>query len=468
MRHLRRARGLTLDQLSAAVGRAPSQLSMIENGHREPKLTVLHALAGALGVPLEELLSAKAPNRRAALEIELEHAQRDPRYAVLGLPAVQIGPRLPLAALETLVGLHREIARRDSERAATPEEARRANAELRRQMRERDNYYAEIEVAAGRVLSAVQHTTGPLSQRGISEIAAHLGFSLCYVKELPESTRSVADLRNRRIYLPSGSTSGGHDPRGIALQTLGHFVLGHVDPLDYGDFLRQRVEANYFAAAILIPEAFALDFLIRAKSDRELSIEDLRDVFGVSYETAAHRFTNLATHHLGIPLHFMRTHESGTIYKAYENDGVRFPADVTGAIEGQHACRKWACRTVFDATDKVSTFPQYTDTPTGTFWCTAHTEATKLGEFSINVGVRYADARWFRGRDTTRRTTSTCPEPECCRQPPAELAARWHGQVWPSARAHSHLLAALPPGTFPGVDTTDVYEFLEAESSGRT
>ena len=41
---------------------------------------------------------------------------------------------------------------------------------------------------------------------------------------------------------------------------------------------------------------------------------------------------------------------------------------------------------------------------------------------------------------------------------------RWAGQAWPSARAHSHLLAALPPGTFPGVDGPDVYEFLQAHA----
>jgi len=43
LRHQRRAKGLTLDQLSAAVGRAPSQLSLIENGKREPKLSVLRS-----------------------------------------------------------------------------------------------------------------------------------------------------------------------------------------------------------------------------------------------------------------------------------------------------------------------------------------------------------------------------------------------------------------------------------------
>jgi predicted transcriptional regulator/DNA-binding XRE family transcriptional regulator len=462
VRHLRQARGMTLNQLGTAVGRAPSQLSMIENGRREPRLTLLHAIAAALGVPVAELLAAQAPSRRAALEIELEHAQRDPRYAEFGLPQVRPGRRLPSDALEALVGLHRELARVASERVATPEEARRANAQLRRQMRERDNYYAEIESAAAGVLGAVRHATGPLSQRGINEISAHLGFTLCFVSDLPYSTRSVTDLRHRRIYLPQGAS--GHVPRAVVLQTLGHFVLGHLDPRDFGDFLRQRVEANYFAAALLIPGAFAVDFLTTAKNDRALAIEDLRDVFGVSYETAAHRFTNLATHHLGVRVHFMRTHESGTIYKAYENDGVRFPTDVTGAIEGQPACRKWAARTVFEARDQFSTFYQYTDTPGGTYWCTAHTEQVDAGSFSVNVGVPYADARWFRGRDTPRRTVSSCPEPDCCRRPPPEAAARWQGWAWPSARAHSHLLAALPPGTFPGVDVPDVYRFLQTNA----
>jgi XRE family transcriptional regulator, fatty acid utilization regulator len=69
--------------------------------------------------------------------------------------------------------------------------------------------------------------------------------------------------------------------------------------------------------------------------------------------------------------------------------------------------------------------------------------------------------KWFRGRETTERGKSLCPDPDCCQRPPAELAKRWSGQAWPSARAHSHLLAALPPGTFPGVDDTEVFRFLE-------
>jgi predicted transcriptional regulator len=82
----------------------------------------------------------------------------------------------------------------------------------------------------------------------------------------------------------------------------------------------------------------------------------------VSYETAAHRFTNLATRRLDIPVHFMRIASTGVIYKAYENDGVHFPTDTTGAIEEQRVCRYWTARAVFDRPD-VSSAYQSTPTP---------------------------------------------------------------------------------------------------------
>ena len=62
-------RGMTLEELAAAVDRAPSQLSMIENGHREPKLTLLQAIARALGTTLDALLESEPLDERATLEI---------------------------------------------------------------------------------------------------------------------------------------------------------------------------------------------------------------------------------------------------------------------------------------------------------------------------------------------------------------------------------------------------------------
>src|SRR4029077_220727 len=96
--------------------------------------------------------------------------------------------------------------------------------------------------------------------------------------------------------------------------------------------------------------------------------------------------------------------------------------------------------------------------------------------FAITLGVPFEHSRWFRGREATKRTRSACPDGEGCGRPPAAparragggggrppaaLAERWEGNAWPSARAHSHILAAMPAGSFPGVDDADIYEFLD-------
>ena len=460
LRHLRRARGITLAELGARVGRAPSALSLLENGRREPKVSLIESLARALlGAP-EELLRHQPPSRRAQPEITLEEAQRDPVYSDLGLPYLKAGARVPNDVLEHLVALYAELRRQRTRPTATPEEARAANAELRAAMRERGNYFAEIEALAANALDAVGYRGGALSQGTLLAIVAHHGFTVSYAQDLPRSVRSVTDLRHRRIYLKQEAV-GMHSPRTILLQTLGHFVLGHAIPTDFADFLRQRVEANYFAAAVLVPEQFAARFLLDAKAAKDLSVEDLRDVFSVSYEMAAHRFTNLATHHLGLTCHFVKNDESGVIYKAYENDGLVLPADASGAIEGQRMCRKWSGRQVFSSADRFSPHYQYSDTPSGTFWCVAHVDPGRERGFAITLGTPYEHSRWFRGRDTAIRMASRCPDGDCCQRPPVSLATRWEGMAWPSARAHSHILSALPPGSFPGVDETDVYEFLD-------
>jgi len=435
-------------------------LSLLENGRREPKLSLIEALAGALSVPAAELLRNEPPSRRAELEIALEEAQRDPACADLGLPRLRPGARVPNDVLEHVVALYAELRRQRAKPTATPEEAREANADLRAMMRERGNYFAPIEQAAAEALAAAGYAGGALSQRLLLSVVSHHGFSVKYVHDLPQSARSVTDLRNRRIYLKQESM-GTHTPRTILLQTLGHFVLGHSVPADFADFLRQRVEANYFAAAVLVPEEPAAQFLREAKEAKSLSVEDLRDVFAVSYEMAAHRFTNLATHHLGLPCHFVKNDAGGIIYKAYENDGVVFPADETGAIEGQRMCREWSGRQVFAAPDRFSPLHQYSDTPSGTYWCVAVVDPGHEPGFAITLGVPFEHSRWFRGRETTRRVSSACPDGECCQRPPIRLAARWDGLAWPSARAHSHILSALPRGSFPGVDQADVYAFLE-------
>lgn len=461
IRYFRVNAGLTLDALGDRVGVVGSQLSLIENGKREPRLSLLQAIARELGIDPSDLLRQEPPDRRSALELELERAQRSPAYQQLQLPHVRTPRTLNDEALEALVGLHRELARRSRVAAATPEEARRANTEIRLKMRELGNYLPDIEQVAEELMLGIGHTqASAVTHREVAVLAEKLGFTLIFVDDLPSNTRSITDLENGRIYLPPASIPGGHGLRSLALQAMAHRVLGHQAPGSYAEFLEQRLQINYFAAACLMPETRATEFLLQAKKDRNLAIEDLRDTFGVTHEAAAHRFTNLATSHLGLDVHHYRLDADGVLARGYENDGLPLPTDHTGAIEGQLVCRKWSGRTAFDRTNRTSEFYQYTDTPEGTFWSSAQTGDLALGGFSITCGVRFDDAKWFRGRETTSRSVSTCPDPTCCRAPGDEMLGRWEGKAWASARMHAHVLSPLPTGTFPGVDDTTMYEFL--------
>jgi len=463
IRQLRTERGMTLEQLAGLIDRAPSQLSMFETGKREPKLTLLQVIARALGTTIDALLEGEPLDERSTMEIALERAMKGSTFQALGISPFRIAKSVPSEALTAMLALHGEIERLRDERAATPEEARRANVELRHLMRNQDNYFAELEAKAAEILAAVKHPGGPLTQRTASEIAAHLGFTLHYAPDLPQTTRSVADLANGRLYLSSSIPAKG-DARTAVLQALSSRMLGHGEPRSYAEFLRQRVETNYLTGALLVPEAHVVPVLQEAKARRAISIEDLRDAYSVSYETAAHRFTNLATRHLDIPVHFLKVHESGTITKAYENDDVNFPTDRLGSIEGQMCCRRWTSREVFDVEDRFNPYYQYTDTGNGTYWCTARVEPSSEGLHSVSVGVRFDDTRWFVGRDTNNRGVSKHSVETCCRRAPAELEERWREQSWPNVRTPRTLLATLPTGSFPGVDTTDVYEFLEAHA----
>ncbi|MET0673347.1 MAG: helix-turn-helix domain-containing protein [Microbacterium pygmaeum] len=461
IRHQRVSRGYTLDELGELVGVAGSQLSLIENGKREPKLSLLQAIAGATGVEVTDLLSNEPPNRRAALEIELERAQSSSVFHQLGIPAVRVTKGISDEAIESILGLHRELQRREREAIATPEEARRANTELRLMMRERNNYRPDIEQLAEKQLKAAGHVSGALTHRSVSLMAEQLGFELLYVSDLPHSARSVTDIENGRIYLPPASIPGGHGLRSMALQAMAHRLLGHERPTDYADFLQQRLEINYYAACCLMPEAASVAFLAQAKKDRNLAVEDFRDAFGVTHEAAGMRLTNLLTTHFGISLHFLRVDGSGAISRVFENDDLPVPRDVTGSVEGQIVCRKWSARAAFSEQNRTTEHYQYTDTPAGTYWCSTQTGSTSDGEFSITVGVPFDDAKWFRGRESVTRAVSTCPDESCCRRPPAEVAARWQGKAWPSARVHMQMFSPLPRGAFPGVDDNEVYAFLD-------
>ncbi len=476
IRDARRRRAATLNDVSALVGRPAPYLSQLENGKVEPKLSLLNELADALGTTTADLLDPTPPDRRAELEIGIARAQEDPRYASLGLPYLKPSAKLTDDVLEHILALWQVVAERDDGEPAAPDHrrfadhARAANIALRAEMRARDNYFVEIEEVANATLARAGYGgTGPISERVLTEIAAIHGFTIERVSAMPRTARSITDTRDRIIFIPDRGGLRIRQARSVVLQTLGHFVLQHVDTTDFGEYLRQRIESNYFAAAVLAPEAPAVDFLRDAQRQKDISVEDLKEVFYISYEMAAHRFTNLATRHLEIPCHFLRTDSEGVINKAYENDGIVFPAASDGGLEGQRVPRQWGSRQAWNAHGSFLLHSQFTVCDDDEYFCTTYIETeTDRSPHAISLGTTSQYASAFRGSDTLRREFARDREIE----PDPQLVEEWRDIAWPSAAERSHVLSALPPSErefspFPGIDLLDVYRFLERQRRAR-
>src|SRR5205085_1134993 len=171
------------------------------NGKREVKLSLIEDLARALRVSSAELLATEPPTRRARLEVELQRAQEDPLYQELNLPLLRPSQQVPHEYLEHVVGLFEALKTQSIDHAATPEGARAANARLRAEMRARDNYFPEIEFAAGQALRSTGYEGGAVAESTLTALVAHYGFTLHRVQDLPVSVDSVADLEHRRIYV---------------------------------------------------------------------------------------------------------------------------------------------------------------------------------------------------------------------------------------------------------------------------
>lgn len=460
LRHYRKRSHLTLQQLGEMVDRPAPYLSMLENGRREPKPSHVRDLARALQVAETDLLSDEPPSPRAELEIELERAQSDPHFDRLELPYVRPSPSLSDELLQHLVGLYRALDARPDPAGSGRDGIRQANAAAGDWLGSQNGYLSDVEAVANGVLDKVGHVgEGPLSSRTLLDIAAHLGFQIEAVEDMISGVRSVSDDLTGRLYIAQRNELRTRQARKAVLQTLARRLLGHSEPADLGEFLLQRMETAYLAGAILVPEKAAVRRLRSAMEGRDISIEDIKENFYVSYEMAAWRFVNLATERLDLRTHLMVVGEDGLVVKGYANDAVPFNTDPFGGVEAQPVCRHWGARAVFDSVDKFDVHAQYTDTPQGTYFCVTHMEPDR--PFSVTVGVPFGSAQWFRDRHTERRAKSTCPDPTCCRLPTTEQLAKWGGHVEVSIRTQERLLGLLAPDPFPDGRDRAAYDLVE-------
>lgn len=94
VRRNRRALGLTLEQLAERARLSPNYLGTIENGRRDPSLSTIEKIAGALGTAPGALLGGTKGVSAEATE------------------AARLFDRLPADVQDTLLALLRSLSRR--------------------------------------------------------------------------------------------------------------------------------------------------------------------------------------------------------------------------------------------------------------------------------------------------------------------------------------------------------------------
>ena len=159
----------------------------------------------------------------------------------------------------------------------------------------------------------------------------------------------------------------------------------------------------------------------------------------------------------------MRSDDQGIIWKAYSNNGVPISSRTPLERSRVNDCAGSGERVRrFGSDARYTIHYQYTDTSAGTYWCATFVESENDDSSACHHrgGTRFEDAKWFRGWNTDRSSVSQCPDGDCCRTVSDEMAERWNGNAWPSVRPNSHVLAAMPVETIPGVDMVEIYEFL--------
>ena len=358
-------------------------------------------------------------------------SQDTPFFDSLHLPTVKPSAKLDNETLTHLVGLHDALRERSNLSSAGSEDVRRANGEVTSWVAGLNGYLEEVEAEARNALASSGYTgEGPFSSRNLLDLSASAGFELHPVEDMPSFARSIIDLDQKRVYIAQRDALRTRQARKAVLQTLAGFLLGHERDPDLDTFLRQRVETAYFAAAVLAPEDAVIARLGGAKDNHDIDVEDVKELFYISYEMAAWRTVNLATRHLGIRTHLIVSDSMGTVVKAYANDEAPIPRDDQGGMETQRLCRRWGARITFDSAERYGTHNQYTDTPEGTFFCTTHVEAGREPGHAVTVGVPFARGALVPGAGHREPADLHLPRPgvlpDCGAGPAGEVVGQGH------------------------------------------
>lgn len=354
LRRLRRELGLTQQAMAADLGISPSYVALLERNQRPMTADLLVRLARGYGLDVAEIAAEDADDYAKRIAEVL----RNPIFAGIDLPALEVAdlaasfPGVSEALMRLFAAYTREQHALADLRSGGGEEDNDPVSEARRFIAAARNHFPALDQKAEALAAEAEDPASWLRQRGTR------------VRFLPpdvlmETVRRF-DRHNDQLLIADTL-----DPASRAWQValhvawtamraeIGALVRGHAFASHTAETLVRRALAAYGAAALVMPYArFA-----SAAQERGYDIEALANLFGASFEQAAHRLTTL--HRPGmerVPFFFIGVDAAGNVTKRLDGAGFPFAAHGGG-------CPLWSLHSIFRSPGEVVT--QWLELPGG-------------------------------------------------------------------------------------------------------
>jgi XRE family transcriptional regulator, fatty acid utilization regulator len=369
LKQLRIDRGLLLSDLAGKSGISVSYLNEIEKGKKFPKAEKIAALAEALGVSYDWLISLQLKKSLAPVSKLLQsNILNEFPLEVFGINKSQLfellsGAPVKLNAfLSTLIEISRNYGMRVEHFYFSA---------LRSYQEMQENYFEEIEIAVDSFVK--EHSIDVLQPANAEVLSSILRNKYHY--EIDEDGLSAQpELENLKSVLLPGKTPRLMLNRNLT-QTQKAFILGreigfqylgitersNTTPwVEYTSFeqVLNNFKGSYFSCAVLLNKGVVIErmqeFFNNKKFDGAFLLNFIRD-FQLSPEILCHRLTNLLPRFFGIgELFLLRfNHERGSdrydLTKEIHLSGLHNPHT---SMQHEHYCRRWISLNILHELDR--------------------------------------------------------------------------------------------------------------------
>ncbi|GIV39632.1 MAG: hypothetical protein KatS3mg033_1432 [Thermonema sp.] len=445
LRQLRQEKGLSLQTLSQRTGISVSYLNEIEKGKKYPKADKIAALAEALEVSYDWLVSLQLHPKLAPLtELLQSNLLQELPLEVLGIDKAKLielladAPAKLSAFVSTLIEISRNYDMQVEQFFFSV---------LRSYQEMHNNYFEDLEEAATHFRQQYLPSQETDSHTLAGVLREHMGIQVIYEnfqQEALYALRSVFIPKKRLLVINRRLSEAQR--RFVLARELGFAHLS-LSPRPYTfswvtissfEEVLNNFKASYFAGALLLPVASLLpqiESLLNMPGWQPSAWLALLERYVVTPETLLHRFTNLLPHFLGLQeLFFLRFSMDTASQK------VRLTKEMhLGQLHNPHAtalhehyCRRWVSLQVLQSMQNQrhegylcdAQISEYIDSP-NRYWVLTMARSmypTPATLSSVSIGIllndntkqklRFLENAQLSGRKVGE-TCERCSAPDC-------------------------------------------------------